>query len=83
MIESALRNIEEVTKLNDTQVIRFIDIKSEANLGKYPAAVRVYRGDGCNFYVGMRKDLKIQNVSLGNGCVYKGTVAHEFMHALG
>ena len=72
-----------MTKLNGRQVIRFIDIKSEANLGKYPAAVRVYRGEGCNSYVGMRRDLVIQNLSIGNGCAHMGTVAHEFMHALG
>ena len=43
----------------------------------------MYRGEGCNSYVGMRRDYVIQNLSIGDGCAHMGTVAHEFMHALG
>lgn len=82
-IEAGLDHLEEATKLDGKQVVTFIELSSEREAKSYPAAVRVIRGSGCYSYVGMRRDMGIQNVSIGTGCTNLGNVAHEFMHALG
>merc|ERR1719384_1819662 len=43
--------------------------------------IHIHKGSGCSSSVG--RVGRGQQVSLGNGCVYKGIVQHEFMHALG
>ncbi|XP_078371348.1 meprin A subunit beta-like [Oculina patagonica] len=45
------------------------------------AYVSFFRGSGCWSYVGTTG--RMQQLSLGNGCWYHGTVAHEIGHALG
>lgn len=42
----------------------------------------VFQGDGCYSYVGAVQQGK-QELSLGQGCEFKGTAIHELMHALG
>jgi len=64
-----LRTIEDYTCLT------FVNRTSQTDY------IEVYRGSGCFSAVG-RVGGK-QYLSLGNGCVYVGTVMHEFMHALG
>ncbi|MFE8602955.1 M12 family metallopeptidase [Archangium violaceum] len=44
--------------------------------------VSVFEGDGCYSYVGCIQQGK-QELSLGQGCEFKGTAAHELLHALG
>ncbi|WP_224366996.1 M12 family metallopeptidase [Hyalangium versicolor] len=44
--------------------------------------VSVFQGDGCYSYVGCVQQGK-QELSLGQGCEFKGTAVHELMHALG
>lgn len=43
--------------------------------------VHVVRGTGCSSGVGRQGGA--QTLSLGHGCLYKGIVVHEFMHAAG
>ena len=78
-----MKHIEDETTLDGVQVVRFVQLYDANNLHGYKPVVRVYRGSGCSSYVGMVLDMAVQDVSLGNGCVDKGTVVHEFMHALG
>ena len=43
--------------------------------------IHIVKGSGCSSSVG--RVGRGQKVSLGRGCVYKGIVEHELMHALG
>ena len=43
--------------------------------------IHIVKGSGCSSSVG--RVGRGQQVSLGRGCVYKGIVQHELMHALG
>lgn len=43
--------------------------------------IHIVKGSGCSSSVG--RVGRGQQVSLGRGCVYKGIVEHELMHALG
>ncbi|PFX20172.1 zinc metalloproteinase nas-15-like [Stylophora pistillata] len=45
------------------------------------AYVKFFSGGGCWSYVG--RTGREQQLSLGNGCLYLGTAAHEIAHALG
>jgi len=44
--------------------------------------VSFWRGSGCSSPVGYRSG-RVNRISLGNGCWYKGTVMHEIGHTLG
>lgn len=82
-IDPALPNRQRVTdaiahweaKTN----MRFVE-RTAANASQYPNYVRVFRGDGCWSYVGMRGSK--QDLSLADGCGFGATV-HEFGHAWG
>lgn len=43
--------------------------------------VEVYKGGGCSSYIGQIGGK--QTISLAGGCLSRGTVVHEFFHALG
>lgn len=59
--------------------VRFVE-RTAANVSQYPNYVRVFRGDGCWSYVGMRGGQ--QDLSLADGCGF-GAAVHEFGHAWG
>jgi len=45
------------------------------------AYVRIFNGGGCYSFVG--RTGRVQDLSIGNGCNYIGTIIHEMMHAIG
>lgn len=59
--------------------MRFVQ-RTAANASQYPNYVRIFRGDGCWSYVGMRGGK--QDLSLADGCGFGATV-HELGHAFG
>jgi Astacin (Peptidase family M12A) len=65
-----LREIEGKT------CVRFVQRTNQADY------VEIYNGAGCSSYLG-RLGGKQQLSLARNGCVYKGTAMHEFIHALG
>ncbi|XP_066916197.1 hatching enzyme 1.2-like [Clytia hemisphaerica] len=74
-IRSALDDIMEAARCLTFQ---------EFNVGasNVPTAhVRVIKSSGCWSLVG--RTGRQQDLSLGNGCVYTGTIIHEFLHAIG
>jgi hypothetical protein len=76
-IISGMRYIEDVTRINGRNCITFTPRTNEANY----IAIR-HTTSGCYSYVGRiggGQDLSLQS----NGCIYLGTIVHEFMHALG
>ncbi|MCY1075825.1 M12 family metallopeptidase [Archangium lansingense] len=44
--------------------------------------IRMYQGTGCWSYLGVTGS-GVQDLSLGQGCGYLGTVVHEMLHAVG
>src|SRR4051794_17644050 len=60
--------------IEDTTCVRFVERTNERDY------VSIYKGDGCHSRLG--KTGGRQDMSLANNCP-QGTVAHEFMHALG
>ncbi|PAA81734.1 hypothetical protein BOX15_Mlig012299g1 [Macrostomum lignano] len=71
-IVAALRYIEQMTNY-------CVSFKQRTNEYSY---VYVTNGAGCSSYVGYLNRGR-QNLSLDNGCFTRGTIVHEFMHALG
>lgn len=59
--------------------MRFV-LRTAGNASQYPNYVRVFKGDGCWSYVGMRGGK--QDLSLATGCGF-GAAVHEFGHAWG
>jgi hypothetical protein len=57
--------------------ITFVPRVSQANW------IQIRKLSGCWSYIGMISYMKPQEVSLGDGCLYKGTVVHELGHAIG
>ena len=82
-IDSALPNKQRVTDAiahwEANTNMRFV-LRTAANASQYPNYVRVFKGNGCWSYVGMRGGK--QDLSLANGCGFGATV-HEFGHAWG
>ncbi|KAK8763939.1 hypothetical protein V5799_033454 [Amblyomma americanum] len=68
-IRQAMDEIESHTCL------RFVPRKKHRNY------ISIMRGDGCYSYIGRQGGA--QNVSLGSGCLYRGLILHELMHAIG
>ncbi|XP_050032328.1 astacin-like metalloprotease toxin 5 isoform X1 [Dermacentor andersoni] len=69
MIRQAIDEIEGKTCL------RFVPRTTQRDY------ITIYRGSGC--YSGIGRLGRSQPVSLGFGCLYKGTMVHELLHAAG
>jgi len=69
-VEQVVQQYAEMT------CIRLIPRTNEASY------INVIAGGGCWSYIG-RQPIQPQEVSLPDGCLSNGTIAHEFMHALG
>lgn len=82
-IDAALPNKQRVTDAiahwQANTNMRFVE-RTAANASQYPNYVRIFRGDGCWSYVGMRGGK--QDLSLADGCGFGATV-HELGHAWG
>lgn len=82
-IDPALPNQQRVTDAvahwQANTNLRFVR-RTAANASQYPNYVRVFPGDGCWSYVGMRGGR--QDLSLADGCGF-GAAVHEFGHAWG
>uniref|UniRef100_A0A912MKL3 Zinc metalloproteinase n=1 Tax=Haemonchus contortus TaxID=6289 RepID=A0A912MKL3_HAECO len=66
---------KQLKYLSDRTCITFVEDATASN------RIKVFDGAGCYSSVGMKGGE--QSLSLTNGCFVVGTVAHEFMHALG
>jgi len=69
--------VEDQTRVGTQDCIKFIEGSNQKNY------LRIVSEKGCWSYVGRFVEESPQTVSLGPGCVYEGTVAHEIIHALG
>lgn len=70
-IRAAMREIERKT------CIRFVRRTNELNY------VSLYYGRGCYSAVGRDLTAGPQPVSIGDGCIFHGTILHELLHAVG
>lgn len=75
LIRSAVREIEENTKVDGEDCIKFINKTTETRYLFYAT------GSGCHSQLGFSG--KTQGIGLGIGCRSKGTIIHETLHALG
>ncbi|WP_187345325.1 M12 family metallopeptidase [Cystobacter ferrugineus] len=67
---------QAIAEYNAKTCVRFVPQTREQNF------VTVFFGQGCYSYVGSIQQGE-QELSLGQGCEFKGTAVHELMHALG
>ncbi|PHI19259.1 hypothetical protein CEQ90_13685 [Lewinellaceae bacterium SD302] len=71
IIEKAIAEVMDKTNLT------LVPRKSEKSYLKF------IDDDGCWSYVGKRSGNKVNEISIGSGCGYLGTVIHEILHAAG
>ncbi|GAB1600721.1 zinc metalloproteinase nas-6-like, partial [Argonauta hians] len=74
-IRAAIKHIQEMTRINGKDCIKFINKTEEDNY------VYIGTGKGCHSAIGYKA--KIQGLSLGVGCRYKGIIVHELLHTVG
>ncbi|XP_054711311.1 uncharacterized protein LOC129220903 [Uloborus diversus] len=80
IIDSALAGYSSLIKqamddYHKNTCIQFVERTSEENY------IRLFPGRGCFSNVGMIGG--VQSLSLGQGCMFKGTIIHELGHAIG
>lgn len=83
-ILAGMKIIEDQTRVNGKDCIKFVPRTSEKTF------LRIFNGQGCWSYVGQQQKVGAQQVSLQKpsanvrgSCIYKSTIAHELIHALG
>ncbi|RNA04665.1 Zinc metallo ase nas-4 [Brachionus plicatilis] len=83
IILSGMREIEDSTRTNGKDCIKFVQRTTETTY------LRIFNGDGCWSYVGKRftgaqnLSLKIPTKESPGSCINIDTVIHELLHALG
>lgn len=78
MIYSGMQYLEDVTRVNGKDCIKFVPKTNERNW------VEVHQNGGCSSFVGRYVTPGSQGLTLGEDrCLERAVVAHEFMHALG
>ncbi|XP_013399291.2 zinc metalloproteinase nas-13-like [Lingula anatina] len=77
LITSAMREIEEKTQVGSIKCIRFVNRSSELEY------ISIIPDSGCYSEVGRNSRGGSQALSLASGCLYKGIIMHELLHALG
>jgi len=75
MIQSSVAELVEQTKVFGQECIRVEPRTTQTNY------VSIQKYSGCSSYVGMIGGA--QRMSLVSGCFRKGTIIHEFLHAMG
>ncbi|KAJ8318947.1 hypothetical protein KUTeg_004038 [Tegillarca granosa] len=76
MFHDAMQEIMDKTMVNGKKCINFVPRKSESTY------INFATGSGCHTRVGYYAN-RPTDVTLGNGCLRKGTVMHEILHSLG
>lgn len=77
-IQDALHHINTVLSCHSPFVKRDASVHGSLHYLKF------VKKSGCWSFVGrVYANQGFQEISIGNGCAYKGTVAHEVLHALG
>ena len=83
IIRSGMKLIEDSTRIDGKDCIKFVQRRIERNY------LRIINEDGCWSYLGkvfpgvQDLSLKIPTQASPGSCLFVGTVAHEFIHALG
>merc|ERR1712179_59105 len=77
LFHSAMQEIMDKTMVNGKKCINFVPVSG------HKSHIRFATGSGCHTPVGYYGSNHISDVTLGNGCLRKGTVMHEILHALG
>lgn len=76
LFHDAMQEIMDKTMVNGKKCINFVARKSESTY------INFATGSGCHTRVGYYANHPT-DVTLGNGCLRKGTVMHEILHSLG
>lgn len=66
---------EAMNEIEAKSCLRFVMRTTQRNY------ITIFRGSGCYSAIGHQTGA--QPVSLGHGCIYKGTMVHELLHAVG
>ncbi|XP_071106281.1 meprin A subunit beta-like [Haliotis cracherodii] len=74
-IVNAMKEIENDTRVNGKPCITYVPRSHQHDY------VEVASGSGCHSHIGRAGGKQI--VTISNGCYRKGTIMHEFIHALG
>ncbi|XP_064483383.1 astacin-like metalloprotease toxin 5 [Ornithodoros turicata] len=82
VIESSLgRHIASIRRamneIHSRTCIRFVRRTHEVDY------ISLFYGDGCYSSVGLDRDPGPQAVSIGDGCIFHGTIVHELLHSVG
>lgn len=70
---------EAFTALEDVSCVNFVEMDNDEAV----AHIRIFKGNGCSAHVGRQSIDSYQKLTLARGCLKKGIIMHELLHALG